>query len=170
MIRFLKHYLTIVFTAIGCMFLFTACPFAESFDTPDEKINGYDVAVVNQSDQTIFTLVKIAAIPLEGDSVTHPVYPTDYNEPTHPANVPYFIELAPQESYSYHWEDYQYQWRGTIFTVAIVASETFKAYTPDKIIEDQLFDEVISLTGPEVEAENFRIVFKSFTTDDNNLK
>lgn len=162
--RFFRHNLTLALAAITCLVLFTACPFAESFDDGlDYTVVKYDIAVANASDATIFAIVDIVMVvdkyDYEGNLNSNPQKFVSFNPQVHPADSPYFIELGPGESCSYRWKDYRHKWDCMQYTVYVVTDHTFNTHTPEEILSEKLFDEVIVLSGPEIEENQFRITY-----------
>ncbi len=111
------------------------------------------VTVVNESDRTIYTILKCFYVSSGQDDF-------EYEIPHHPADAPWLTELRPKESVQEKWQiEEDLRGKDIIFQLLVISEETYAIHSLTTIVDQELYDEMIIKNGTEIAAEGYVIVY-----------
>ena len=135
--RFLTH---LIIVLGGVIFLSaTTCP----------RYEDRDIYITNDSDAIVYAMAKVYYQDFESDFDRHP------------ANRNWIMEINAGETIRYTWRVEEDFWdQNAAVKVWIISRETYDSFSLDDIIARQLFEAVLTASGPELEANGFHMIYQ----------
>ena len=136
-----KRFLTHLIIALGGVIFLSAttCP----------RYEDRDIYITNDSDAIVYAMAKVYYHDIE------------YDFDRHPANRNWIMEINAGETIRYTWRVEEDFWdQNAAVKVWIISRETYDSFSLDDIIARQLFEAVLTASGPELEANGFHMIYQ----------